>query len=97
MFDSCLQDDSNPGSVLLFSSQTGSYMFCCGTLKLSGTGKVTKKGNIITLEHNAADRRVLGKLDASVKSGSASLQSPPGKTICTITDRSTLNNTCACN
>jgi subtilisin-like proprotein convertase family protein len=97
MFDSCLQDDTNPASVLLFNSQTGAYMFCCGTTKLSGTGKITKKGLIVTLEHSAADRRVLGKLDGSAKSGSASLQTPPGKTICTITDRSTLNNTCVCN
>jgi hypothetical protein len=95
-FDVCLQDDSNATRVLLFSSVTGDYIFCCGQFTLSGKGSVTKQGGNITLQHNTSDRRVLGKFSTSSKSGSASLQSPPGTIKCTITDRDTRTNSCAC-
>jgi hypothetical protein len=97
VFDSCLQDDSVPGSVVLFNSTTGDYQFCCGTTRLTGTGKVTRRANLVTIEHSPADRRVLIKFDGSAKAGSASLQSPPGTVLCTITDRNITNNTCVCN
>jgi len=97
LFDSCLQDDSSAGSVVLFNSTTGDYQFCCGATKMTGTGKITKKGSLITLEHVATDRRVLIKLDGSAKAGTASLQAPPGRVVCTITDKNTTNNTCVCN
>jgi hypothetical protein len=45
------------------------------------------------LEHNPADRRVLGRVDKSVRAGSGSIQAPAGAIRCTITDRSTLNDT----
>jgi len=64
---------------------------------MTGTGKITKKGSLITLEHIATDRRVLIKLDGSAKAGTASLQAPPGRVVCTITDKNTTNNTCVCN
>lgn len=95
-FDACLQDDSNPSTVLLFNTTTGDYIFCCGGTSYTGTGSVTAKGSTFTLQHNAPDRRVLGKLDSAVNKGSASLQVPPGNTICTITDRDTTNNSCTC-
>ncbi|HYP29938.1 MAG TPA: HYR domain-containing protein [Blastocatellia bacterium] len=95
-FDVCLQDDSDHGRVLLFNSETGQYLFCCGGVTFSGTGSVIRKGNVITLSHTAADRRVTGRIDTSVERGSASLQNPAGRTICTITDRDTSDNSCAC-
>ena len=95
-FDVCLQDDGNPSTVLLFSSQTGDYRFCCGGTIFTGRGTVIVKGGTISLQHNAADRRVQAIFDGSVFKGTASLQSPPGTTRCTIADRDTRNNTCNC-
>ncbi len=97
VFDSCLQDDSAPGSVVLFNAATGEYQFCCGTTKITGTGRVTKRANLVTVEDSTSGRRVLIKFDGSAKAGSASLQSPPGTVLCTIADRNTTNNTCVCN
>ena len=94
VFDVCLQDSSNPTKVLLINSMTGEYRFCCGTTSVSGIGKVTVKAGIVTLEHNAPDRRVLGK--SSAGKGSASLQLPPGSIFCTISDNTAGNGTCAC-
>jgi hypothetical protein len=95
-FDVCLQDDSN-GNLLQFNSTTGAYLFTnCAGLTLSGTGSVTIKGGVITLQQNGPDRRVLGRIDRSMNRGAASVQIfPPGSTF-TITDRNTANNTCAC-
>ncbi|HVF89647.1 MAG TPA: HYR domain-containing protein [Blastocatellia bacterium] len=95
-FDVCLQDDSDPSRVLLFSTTTGQYLFCCGARSFSGTGSVIVKGNNVTLSHVAPDRRVTARVDLSSARGSASIQNEAGKTICTITDRNTTNNTCAC-
>ena len=91
-FDVALQDDSNSTNLLLWNSITGSYRFCCNGITFIGVGKVSTQGCVYTLEHNPADRRVLGRVDKSVHSGTASLQAPPGTLRCTITDRSTLND-----
>jgi hypothetical protein len=96
VFDVCLQDDSNPTTVLLFNSLTGDYRFCCNGTTFTGKGKVTRQGCIFTLEHNPVDRRVRGTADNAVFRGNASIQSPPGSTRCAITDRDTRNNSCAC-
>jgi subtilisin-like proprotein convertase family protein len=95
VFDTCLQDSSDPTKVLLIDSTTGAYQICCGGMTLSGTGTVTKKGLTVTLQHNAPDRRVLGKSTGGGK-GSGSLQFPPGTTVCTIIDNTAGNGTCAC-
>lgn len=95
-FDVCLQDDSNPATVLLFNSRTGDYRFCCGGIVLTGRGTVIIKGCTISLQHNPFDRRVLALVDKAALRGNASLQFPPGTTRCTITDRNTTNNSCAC-
>ena len=97
-FDLCLQDDSNSSSsaVLLINSSTGDYLFCCGGISFSGRGALTVRGSTYTVQDNRPDRRLLGRIDASVRTGSASLQSPPGVTLCTITDRDTSKNACAC-
>jgi hypothetical protein len=96
VFSGCLQDDSNPANVVLFNAATGEYRFCCGGAIFSGVGTVLVKGCIVTIQHYPADRRVLIKFDGSVGVGTASLQSPPGTIRCTITDRNTKNNNCAC-
>ena len=94
--DICLQDDANPSTVLLFSSQTGDYRFCCNGTVFTGRGTVIVRGSAITLQHNTTDRRVQANVDRSVFRGTASLQSPPGTIRCTISDRDTRNNTCTC-
>ena len=96
VFSGCLQDDSNPANVVLFNAATGEYRFCCGGTVFTGVGTVLVKGCVVTIQHYPADRRVLIKFDGSVSTGTASLQSPPGVLKCTITDRNTRNNTCAC-
>jgi hypothetical protein len=96
VFSGCLQDDSNPANVVLFNAATGEYRFCCGGTLFTGVGTVLAKGCVVTIQHNPGDRRVLIKFDGSVSTGTASLQSPPGVLKCTITDRNTKNNTCAC-
>src|SRR4030095_2512739 len=95
-FDLCLQDDGNASTVLLWNSVTGDYRFCCGGTSTIGRGSVQKKGNTFTLQHLATDRRVTATIDKSASKGTSSLQSPPGTTKCTISDRDTRNNSCAC-
>ncbi|HJQ26377.1 MAG TPA: HYR domain-containing protein [Blastocatellia bacterium] len=95
-FSGCLQDDANPAIVVLFNTATGEYRFCCNGTIFTGKGTVKQQGCVIQIEHNPADRRVLIRADFAAHSGTASLQVPAGKTICTITDRNTSNNTCQC-
>jgi len=98
VFDVCLQDDSTR-DTLFFDSQTGAYAFFrCGAagFTMSGTGGVLIRGGIITLEHNAGDRKLVAKLDNTLKKGTASLQVLiTGKTY-TIADRNTDDNSCSC-
>jgi hypothetical protein len=96
VFDICVQDDGNPLTVVLVNSLTGDYRFCCNGTAFTGKGKVTIRGSVYTLEHNATDRRVLVTDDESSHRGNASLQVPVGTTRCTISDRDTRNNTCLC-
>ncbi|MEW6207725.1 MAG: HYR domain-containing protein [Acidobacteriota bacterium] len=96
VFDNCLEDDSQRSAVLLFNSQSGDYRFRYAGGMLAGRGGVTRKGNVFTLVDNRADRRVQATVDANVRRGSASLQSPPGQVRCSITDRNTTDNSCAC-
>ncbi|HEY7547312.1 MAG TPA: HYR domain-containing protein, partial [Blastocatellia bacterium] len=96
VFDVCLQDDSAADTVLLFNSSTGDYRFCYAGGTLTGRGTATRRGNTFTLVDSRSDRRVQATMDASMRRGSASLQSPPGQTRCTISDRDTSNNKCSC-
>jgi subtilisin-like proprotein convertase family protein len=96
-FDGRLQDNSaGCAKTVVFDTISGAYSFCCNGMVKTGIAKVTKKGLSVTLEHNAPDRRVLIKLDGAVGKGTATLQMPPGVTVCTITDSSTANDTCTC-
>ena len=54
------------------------------------------RGCVVTITHNAPDRRVQISFDGAIKKGSASLQSPPGSIKCTIADKNTDNNVCNC-
>ena len=94
-FDICLTDDGS-GAALRFSSKNGAYSFCGGGKTLTGTGSVTSQNGIVTLQQNAADRRVSARVNTSAKNGSASVQAPVGKTIGTIADTDTANSSCQC-
>ena len=62
-------------------------------LNLTGTGRPTMKGCIITLSHNAPDRRVFARLDACSKTGDANVQTNSPKAEFKITDKNTTDNT----
>jgi uncharacterized delta-60 repeat protein len=95
-FDRCIQDESN-GSIFQFDSANGNYQFTnCSGITSGGTGTVTRKGSILTLQHNAPDRRVLARVDTSVNKATATIQLFSQGATFTITDRDTANNTCAC-
>jgi hypothetical protein len=96
VFDVCIQDDSNPGTVILLNTATGAYRFCCNGTTYTGTGVVVKKGNVVTLDHTIATRKVYAKVDRGTYTGTAWLQQPPGTNLCSITDRDIRNNTCNC-
>ncbi|HSB09964.1 MAG TPA: hypothetical protein VLM38_10800 [Blastocatellia bacterium] len=92
----CIVDDSN-GNQLQFDKNTGAYTFTnCTGFTVTGTGKVTIKGSIITLTHVASDRRLYVLVDQSVKKANASLMIIPAGVIRTIIDRNTANDVCAC-
>lgn len=97
MFDTCIQDDSN-GNLLELNSTTGDYQFtvCANGFVTGGTGAITVRGSLITLQHYASDRRVLAKIDNSVKKATASIQVFALANTFTIGDRNTMNNTCLC-
>ena len=60
---------------------------------MTGRGTISKKGGDISLVHNLTNRRVLGKVSSSARSGSATLEYPLG-TKCLIQDRNITNNSC---
>jgi hypothetical protein len=64
-----------------------------GSFTLPGNGKPAMKGCIITLSHNAPDRRVFARLDACTKTGDASVETTSPKTNFNITDKNTADNT----
>ena len=92
VFDTALQDDSDPSIILLWNSISGQYRFCCKGITFTGVGKAIRQGCVYTLEHNPLDRRVLGRVDKAVHAGFGSIQAPAGTLRCTITDRNTLND-----
>jgi hypothetical protein len=97
VFSGCLQDDSNPGNDVVFNLNTGEYRWCCGgVLIAAGTGTVTRQGCTFSIQHDPLDRRVRISIDFAARRGNASLQLPPGKVKCTITDRNITNDTCSC-
>lgn len=101
VFSACLQDESNPGNVVLFNTLTGEYRFCCnGQLLATGTGVLTMRGCIGTIDDLKGSRKVHIEFDFSafgVGRGTASLflnGSTDPK--CKITDQNMSNNQCTC-
>ena len=95
-FDRCLQDENN-GNQFQLNLATGEYRFTnCNGLVVTGTGVLIKKGNIVSLQHYASDRRVLAKIDLSANTGYATIQLLSNGTTLTIIDRNTGNNMCSC-
>ena len=95
-FDICLQDESN-GNLLRVNSTTGAYEFTdCKGVTIGGTGRITRRGCLITLEVNGPDRRVLARIDTCMKSGTASVQLFSTGRNFSVFDRNIANNTCAC-
>lgn len=104
-FNACMQDDSAPARRILWNTFTGDYIFTDplppvqptpqpGGTGLTGTGKIAMKGCIITLTHNAPDRRVFARLDACTKESNAAIETSAPKVNFTITDRNMADNTC---
>jgi hypothetical protein len=100
VFSFCLQDETNPGSVVLVNVQTGDYIFCCnGVFVASGRGVVTTRGCQGTLEDNKGNRKVELRWDTSVNGnrgrGTATLKI--GTEIkCFIQDPDMSDNNCVC-
>lgn len=95
-FNVCFRDDSRAATVLLWNSVSGDYSFRppggasappTGGARLTGEGTMVMKGCVLTLTHNAPDRRVFSKLDTCTNSGQASVQTTSPKAKFTITDR----------
>jgi len=76
------------------SSPSGNPAVPPGGTGLTGTGKPIMKGCIITLTHNAPDRRVFAKLDACTKTGEGSVETTAPKSSVTITDKNVSDNSC---
>jgi uncharacterized delta-60 repeat protein len=95
-FDLCIQDDGN-GNRMRINTTTGEYEFTkCGGLSLSGTGMITRRGNLLTLQQAANNRRVVVSIDASANRATASIQILSPAESFSISDRNIANDTCAC-
>jgi uncharacterized delta-60 repeat protein len=95
-FDACVQDDST-GNLLKINTTTGDYQFTnCSGVMLAGQGSITRRGGLITLQHNASDRRVLARLDTAARKATASIQLLSTGATFNIVDTNTANNTCVC-
>lgn len=99
-FSFCLQDDVNPGNVVLIDAVSGAYRFCCGgVLVATGKGAITTRGCIGSIDDTKGARRVHIQWDTSangVGAGTAIIQVSPNKTVCQITDMKMTDNNCSC-
>ncbi len=101
VFSICLVDESNPGNVVLFNTQTGDYRFCCsGAVLATGRGVLTLRGCIGTIDERKGTRNVHIEFDTSANGkgkGTASIFLNGSNTPkCTITDQNMAGNVCAC-
>ena len=95
-FDICIKDDGSD-NFLEVNLTTGDYRFTsCSGLTLSGTGVLEQRGSVITLRHNASDRRLLANINTVANKGTASIQALSQGARFAITDRNTADNTCRC-
>ncbi|HJQ27569.1 MAG TPA: HYR domain-containing protein [Blastocatellia bacterium] len=96
VWSACLQDESNPGNVVLFNSQTGEYQFCCnGVVTATGTGTVSVRGCVVQFDHIKGNRKVNIRADLSQMRGTATVIIANQST-CVITDMNMANNSCQC-
>lgn len=65
-----------------------------GNFSTLATGKVTMKGCIITLSHDAPDRRVFARLDTCNRTGSGEVQPSAPKANFDLKDSNTADNAC---
>ena len=98
-FSFCLQDETNPGNVVLVNALTSDFSFCCGGVPIaSGRGDLTTRGCIGSIDAGKGDRQVHIQWDISANNGqgegTAYVQKLSSKTICQITDKNMANNTC---
>ena len=94
-FDVCMRDDGVPTTAVLWNTFTGDYVFShTGGANIRGTGKVAIKGCIITLTHNASDRRVMSTVNQCTNTGTASVETSSPKAKFAIADGSTTDNSC---
>ena len=94
-YDLCLQNDSAGGGTLSLNTTTGDYIFTCGNcVKKTGRGTLTGNGCSITLQHNQPEYRVTAFIDKCGRTGTGSLQSPPGTTQCTFRDSNKAAEAC---
>ena len=63
---------------------------------VSGVGTTVKRGSVIKLQDDRADRRVSAIIDTNTKKGTASIQMFLSATSVTIIDRNIANNICTC-
>jgi hypothetical protein len=95
-FDLCVQGD-NDRNLLLVNTTTGEYQFnSCTGITVSGTAMISIRGCSILLQHNAPDRRLLARIDACARTGTASLQLLSQGVRLSISDRDFSNNPCSC-
>ena len=102
VFSACLVDESIPGNVVLFNASTGEYRFCCnGQLLATGTGTLTIRGCIGTIDEFKGARKVHIEFDfaafSGVGRGTAALFLNGSTTpACKIIDQNMSNNMCVC-
>ena len=101
VFSFCLQDETNPGNVVLVNASTGDYSFCCGGVPIAaGRATLTNGGCIGSIETTKGDRKVHIQWDTSANNGAgagtAYVHKGATKVICQITDRNMSNNACQC-
>jgi hypothetical protein len=98
-FSFCLQDDSDPTTVVLVNAQTGEYRFCCGGIIFTGRGTLVTRACVGSIDGTKGDRQVHIQWDTAANNsqgaGTAYIQKP-NKTVCQITDKNMSNNTCQC-
>ncbi|MFY9555523.1 MAG: HYR domain-containing protein, partial [Blastocatellia bacterium] len=100
-FSLCLQDETNPGNVVLFNTTTGEFRFCCnGVVIATGIGVLNIKGCQGTINDQKGDRRVQITFNTSAKNGrgagTAFVAVGPNVPRCSITDKNMSDNTCTC-
>lgn len=81
-----LNDDGDANKYIAFNAATGDYDFHTGQTTINGRGTISRSGNIVTLTHNASDRKISAHADIAANTGTATYQALPGTAVISITD-----------